>query len=56
MFFKAMDDTATKFKLVQTDISYEPFDNLLAIVPEPEKVCKGKRVHYQFDTVDIFEK
>lgn len=57
MFFKSIDDTATKFKLVETDLSYEPFDNLLAIVPEPKKVSKGKTVYYQFDTpLDIFEK
>nr|CAI5852642.1 unnamed protein product [Callosobruchus analis] len=44
VFFKSMDDTATKFILVETDVSYKPFDNLLAIVPEPEKVNKGKKV------------
>ena len=57
MFFKSIDNTATKFKLVESDLSYIPFDNLLAIVPEPKKVCKGKRIYYHFDTaLDIFEK
>lgn len=58
MFFKSMDHTATKFKLVESDLSYVPFDDLIAIVPEPKKVCKGTRISfYQFDTpLDIFEK
>lgn len=57
MFFKAIDDTATKFRLVETDLSYEPFENLVSIVPEPKKINKGKRVYYQFDTpLEIFEK
>lgn len=58
MFFKSIDDTGKKFKLVETDLSYESYDNLLAIVPEPKKVTKGKRVlYYEFDTpLDIFEK
>lgn len=57
MFFKSIDDTATKFILVETDLSYEPFDNLIAIVPKPKKVNKGKRVYYQFNTpLEIFEK
>ncbi|CAH0558569.1 unnamed protein product [Brassicogethes aeneus] len=58
MFFKSMDHTATKFKLVESDLSYVPFDNLIAIVPEPKKLCKGSRIsYYQFDTpLNIFEK
>lgn len=57
MFFRSVDDTAKKFRLVETDLSYEPFENLLAIVPDPKKVYKGKRIYYQFDTpLEIFEK
>lgn len=57
MFFRSVDDTAKTFRLVETDLSYEPFENLLAIVPDPKKVYKGKRIYYQFDTpLEIFEK
>lgn len=57
MFFRSIDHTATKFKLVESDLSYVSFNNLLAIVPEPKKVCKGKRIYYHFDkALDIFEK
>ncbi|CAK1583097.1 unnamed protein product [Parnassius mnemosyne] len=46
-----------KFRLIETDVSYEPFENLIAIVPDPKKVYKGKRVYYQFDSpLEIFEK
>lgn len=56
MFFKSVDDTATKFRLVETDLSYEPFDNLLAIVLETKKVNQGKILYYQFVIpLEIFE-
>lgn len=46
-----------KFTLVQSDLSYVSFDNLLAIVLEPKKVSKGKIIYYHFDkALDIFEK
>ncbi|CAG4942850.1 unnamed protein product [Parnassius apollo] len=48
MFFRSMDDTAKKIRLIETDVSYEPFENLIAIVPDPKKVYKGKRVYYHF--------
>lgn len=37
MFLKSTNDTATNFKLVESDLPYVPFDNFLAIVPEPKK-------------------
>lgn len=41
MFYKTVDSTGKRFKAVDTDISYEPYDNILAIVPNPKIIVKG---------------
>ncbi|KAI8441233.1 hypothetical protein MSG28_014882, partial [Choristoneura fumiferana] len=38
MFYKTVDKTGKIFKAVETDISYEPYDNILEIVPNPKIV------------------
>ncbi|CAG9783815.1 unnamed protein product [Diatraea saccharalis] len=40
MFHKTVDKTGKRFKAVDTDISYEPYDNILEIVPNPKIVVK----------------
>ena len=37
MFFKAIGDNVTIFRAVQKDVSYEPFENIKKIVPQPKK-------------------
>ncbi|CAG9789811.1 unnamed protein product [Diatraea saccharalis] len=44
MFYKTVDKTGKRFKAVDTDISYEPYDNILEIVPNPKIVVKAKKV------------
>ncbi|CAG9794115.1 unnamed protein product [Diatraea saccharalis] len=41
MFYKTVDKTGKRFKAVDTDISYEPYDNILEIVPNPKIVVKA---------------
>ncbi|KAI8431327.1 hypothetical protein MSG28_015872 [Choristoneura fumiferana] len=43
MFYKTVDKTGKIFKAVETDISYEPYDNILEIVPNPKIVVKDLR-------------
>ncbi|KAL3282220.1 hypothetical protein HHI36_005414 [Cryptolaemus montrouzieri] len=57
MFYKTVDDTGRRFKQVETDISYEPYDNILEIVPNPNIIEKGKRIYFDFDEpLNVFEK
>ncbi|KAL3286237.1 hypothetical protein HHI36_000748 [Cryptolaemus montrouzieri] len=49
MFYKNVDDAGRQFKKVETDISYEPYDNILEIVPNPKIIEKGKRIYFDFD-------
>lgn len=57
MFYKTMDNTGKRFKAVETDISYEPYENIVEIVPKPKIVVKGKRVYFNFDKpLNVFEK
>lgn len=57
MFYRNVDSMGMKFNIVDTDVSFEPYDNILEIVPNPHKVTKGKRVFYYFDNpLNIFEK
>ncbi|CAH2008898.1 unnamed protein product [Acanthoscelides obtectus] len=41
MFYKTVDCTSKIFKAVETDISYEPYYNILQIVLNPKMVMKG---------------
>lgn len=57
MFFKSVDDSGKRFKVNETDISYEPYENILEIVPKPKIVKKGKRLFYEFNVpLNIYEK
>ncbi|CAH2095385.1 unnamed protein product [Euphydryas editha] len=57
MFYKTVDGTGKRFKAVETDISYEPYENILEIVPNPKMIVKGKRVYFDFDQpLNVFEK
>ncbi|CAG9789577.1 unnamed protein product [Diatraea saccharalis] len=40
MFYKTVDKTGKRFKAVDTNISYEPYDNILEIIPNPKIVIK----------------
>ncbi|KAL3287248.1 hypothetical protein HHI36_001724 [Cryptolaemus montrouzieri] len=56
MFYKTVDDTGRQFKQVETDISYEPYDNILKIVSNPKIIEKGKRIYFDFDEpLNVFE-
>ncbi|KAL3283956.1 hypothetical protein HHI36_018124 [Cryptolaemus montrouzieri] len=46
MFYKTVDDTGQRFKQVETDISYEPYDNILEIVSNPKTIEKRKRIYF----------
>lgn len=57
MFYKTLDNTGKRFKAIETDISYEPYENIVEIVPNPKTVVKGKRVFFNFDKpLNVFEK
>lgn len=57
MFYKTLDNTGKRFKAVETDISYEPYENIVEIVNNPKIVAKGKRVYFNFDKpLNVFEK
>lgn len=57
MFYKTLDNTGKRFKAIETNISYEPYENIVEIVPNPKTVVKGKRVFFNFDKpLNVFEK
>ncbi|CAH2090885.1 unnamed protein product [Euphydryas editha] len=41
MFSKTVDGSGKRFKAVETDMSYEPHENILEIVPNPKMIVKG---------------
>lgn len=57
MFYKTVNGTGKRFKAVETDIFYEPYDNILKIVPNLKMIVKDKGVYFDFDKpLNIFEK
>lgn len=57
MFFKSVDDSGKLFKAMEKDISYEPYENILEIVPKPKIIKKGRREFFKFSVpLNIFEK
>lgn len=49
MSYKTVDGNGETFKAVKADISYEPYDKILEIVPNSIMIVKGKRIWVFFD-------
>lgn len=55
MFYKGVDQC--KMKCVETNISYEPYENIFAILETPKNVANGRKEVHEIDKpFDIFEK
>lgn len=56
MFYRGANDTGKVFKAVETDISCEPYDNIIEVVTAPKKILRGKREYYEFlNPLEVFD-
>lgn len=56
-FFRVTGENGQLFRLMEEDISYVEFDQIISILPNPQLVMKGNRVYYRFPfPIDVFEK
>lgn len=54
---KCMDKKQTDFILIETDISYVRFEDIIGIAPDPLIFMRGERIYYKFPkAIDVFEK
>jgi hypothetical protein len=56
-FFRLTGENGQLFRLMEEDISYVEFDDVISILPNPKLVMKGNRIYYRFPfPIDVFEK
>lgn len=48
-FAKRVGENNTTFKVVDSDISFVHFTDIVRILPPPEMIMKGDRFFYEFD-------
>lgn len=54
---KCMDNSHTNFVIVDTDVCFVSFEEVLGITQDPAICMKGERLFYKFPkALDVFEK
>ncbi len=56
-FFRLTGENIQLFRLMEEDISYVEFDDIISILPNPQLVMKDNIIYYRFPfSIDVFEK